>query len=189
MTEEGYGYVHIQNDDSEAKYRETINYTKFDKLELQKPFKGTSYDIEVMPGTSRTIVFRQMDPTGFTMASQIMMSAVLHGPEKLKELCKTGSTSKKTQRVHPKTKAPFEIYQYQYKHQAGIVYVYENLTSKNTLQEKLQFQLSGLQIEGNAEGDNVVQFTLGPGQTKFIELKAIGGVQWKIGCGMAYGIQ
>ena len=112
MTEEGYGYVHIQNDDAEAKYRETINYTKFDKLELQKPFKGTSYDVEVMPGTSRTIVFRQMDPTGFTMASQIMMSAVLHGPEKLKELCKTGAGSKKTQRVHPKTKQPYEIYQY-----------------------------------------------------------------------------
>ena len=74
-----------------------------------------------------------MDPTGFSMASQIMMSAVLHGPEKLKQLCK--EKGKKTQRVHTKTKAPFEIYQYMYKHQAGIAYYYENLTSKNTLQE------------------------------------------------------
>merc|ERR1719148_633100 len=69
MTEEGYGYVHIVNNESEAKYRENINYTKFDKLELQKPFKGTSYDIEVLPGQKRTVVFRQMDPTGFAMAS------------------------------------------------------------------------------------------------------------------------
>ena len=48
--------------------------------------------------------------------------------------------------------------------------------------------MSGLTIEGNEEGNNQVEFTLGPGQTKFIELKAIGGMQWKIGCGMAYGI-
>ena len=120
------------------------------------------------------------------MASQIMMSAVLHGPEKLKALCK--EKGKKTQHLHTKTKAPFEIYQYQYKHQSGIAYFYENLTSGNTLQEKLQFQLSGLTIEGNDEGNNIVEFRLGPGQTKFIELKAIGGMQWKIGCGMAYGI-
>ena len=43
-----------------------------------------------------------------------MMSAVLHGPEKLKQLCK--EKGKKTQRLHTKTKAPYEIYQYQYKH-------------------------------------------------------------------------
>ena len=34
MTEEGYGYVHVVNDDDEAIYRENINYTKFDKLQL-----------------------------------------------------------------------------------------------------------------------------------------------------------
>jgi len=66
-----------------------------------------------------------------------MMSAVLHGPDKLKELCV--SLGKKTQRVSPKSKQPFEIYQYQYKHQAGIVYYYMNNTENNTLQEKLQF--------------------------------------------------
>lgn len=186
MTEEGYGYVHIVNDEAEAKYRENINYTKFDKLQLQKPQKGTSYDIEVLPGTKKTIVFRQMDPTGFSMASQIMMSAVEHGAEKLKTLCK--EKGKCTQRLNTKTKAPYEIYQYQYKHQSGIAYYYENNTERNTLQEKLQFQLSGLTIEGNDEGNNIVEFRLGPGQSKFIELKAIGGMQWKIGCGMAYGV-
>lgn len=102
MTEEGYGYVHIVNGEMEARYKENINYTKFDKLTIMKPQKGTSYDIEVLPGQKKTIVFRQMDPTGFAMASQIMMSAVLHGAEKLKELCK--AKGKKTQRLHTKTK-------------------------------------------------------------------------------------
>ena len=133
---------------------------------MQKPQKGTSYDVEVKPGERKTIVFRQMDPTGFSMASQIMMSAVLHGPEKLKQLCV--EKGKKSQRVHTETKQPYEIYQYQYKHQAGIAFFYENKTQRNTLQEKLQFQLSGLTIEGNDEGNNIVEFRLGPGQTKFI---------------------
>ena len=83
MTEEGYGYVHVVNDDPEAVYKESINYTKFEKLELQKPFRGTSYEIEVKPGERKTVVIRQNDPTGFGMASQIMMSAVIHGPKKM----------------------------------------------------------------------------------------------------------
>ena len=58
MTEEGYGYVHVKNDEAEAKYREMINYTKFDKPSPLKPFKGTSYEIEVAPKSSRTVVIR-----------------------------------------------------------------------------------------------------------------------------------
>lgn len=115
-----------------------------------------------------------------------MMSAVLHGPEKLKKLCV--EKGKRSQRVHTKTKQPYDIFQYQYKHQAGIAFFYENKTQRNTLQEKLQFQLSGLVIEGNDEGNNIVEFRLGPGQTKFIQLNAIGGMPWKFGLGMAYGI-
>lgn len=34
ITEEGYGYVHIVNNEKEARYTESINYTKFDRLEL-----------------------------------------------------------------------------------------------------------------------------------------------------------
>ena len=58
MTEEGYGYVHIVNNDDEAVYKESINYTKFEKLQLQKSFKGTSYEVEVKPGEKKTVVLR-----------------------------------------------------------------------------------------------------------------------------------
>jgi hypothetical protein len=115
------------------------------------------------------------------------MSAVIHGPQKLQMLCMTSKDTKKTQRLHPKTKQPLDIWQYQYKHQAGIAYFYSNDTDNMTLKEHLKFQLAGLAIVGNKEGDTEVQFTIGPGETKFIELSAIGG-QWKIGCGMAYSI-
>lgn len=56
-----------------------------------------------------------------------------------------------------------------------------------TLKEKIQFQLQGLAIVGNADGDNTVEFFLKPGQNKLIELKSIGS-QWRIGVGTGYAI-
>ena len=58
MCEEGYGYVHIVNNEEQAEYTETVNYTKFDRLSLLKPFKGTSYSVTLKPGEKRTIVIR-----------------------------------------------------------------------------------------------------------------------------------
>lgn len=43
MTEEGYGYVHITNDETEAEFTEHVNYTKFERLSLLKPYKGQGY--------------------------------------------------------------------------------------------------------------------------------------------------
>ena len=71
------------------------------------------------------------------MASQIMMSAVIHGPKKMEQMCVSKGVEK--QRVHPQSKKPLEIYQYQYKHQAGINYFYQNNEQNATLQEKLTF--------------------------------------------------
>jgi hypothetical protein len=65
MCEEGYGYVHYVNNDAEAEFTETINYTKFDRLTLMKPFKGSGYSVTVKAGERRTVVIRQNDPLGF----------------------------------------------------------------------------------------------------------------------------
>ena len=172
MTEEGYGYVHIVNDEEEARFKEKIEYTKFDKLSLLKPYKGDSYEVEVGPKESKTIVIRQNDPTGFSMASRTRMQSVTVGPEAMKKICLMNG--KETQRANSRTKQPAEVYQYMHKHQAGIAYYYINNEDNMTLKEQLQFQLVGLQIVGNDEGDSNVSFTLGPGQNKLIELRAIG---------------
>ena len=58
MTEEGYGYVHIVNNEKEAEFTEVVNYTKFDRLSLMKPYKGDGYSIVVKPGEKWTIVIR-----------------------------------------------------------------------------------------------------------------------------------
>ena len=116
-----------------------------------------------------------------------MQSSFTLGNKKLIELCKTPAKDQKTtQRLDAKTKEPYEIYQHQYKHQAGMCFFYENKTADRTLQETITFQISGLEIVGNG-GKNDVKFTLGPGQTKLIELKAI-SFPWKSGMGIQYGI-
>lgn len=75
MTEEGYGFVHIRNEESEAEFTEVVNYTKFDRLSLLKPFKGQGYSVTVKPGEKVTIVIRQNDPLGFGLQSSIMQSS------------------------------------------------------------------------------------------------------------------
>lgn len=112
MAEEGYGYIHIVNDEEEATFTEVVNYTKFDKLTLLKPFKGQGYSVTVKPGERRTVVIRQDDPLGFSLASQIMQSSFALGGKKMIDLCKNGAGSKKTQRLDTRTKEPYEIYQY-----------------------------------------------------------------------------
>jgi hypothetical protein len=73
MSENGYGFVFIDNQEESA-YKEVVNYTKFEELQLMKPFKGNSYDVEVAGGSSKLIVIRQMDPLGFSIAYQTTTS-------------------------------------------------------------------------------------------------------------------
>ena len=101
IAEEGYGFVHIVNDEKSCSYKETVQYQKFDGLELMKPHKGTSYDLKVGPGEKKTVLIRQKLATGFSMSS-CMQNGVIYAKEKLMELCKT--SGKKTQRVNPQNK-------------------------------------------------------------------------------------
>lgn len=133
-------------------------------------------------------MLRQNDYTGFALASQIMQSSFKLGAKQMEMLCKkSGPGQKTTQRLHPQSKEPLEIYQHQYKHQAGIAYFYENTMENTTLEETLQFNFSGLEISG-LPGQTKVNFVLKPGSTKLIELKAI-SFPWKIATGISYGIR
>ena len=58
ILEEGYGFVHVVNDNASSSYKETVNFVKFDGLEIMKPYKGSSYDLLVKPGERKTIVIR-----------------------------------------------------------------------------------------------------------------------------------
>lgn len=43
MCQEGYGYVYFENMTEDATLKESVTYTRFENLELVKPFKGTPH--------------------------------------------------------------------------------------------------------------------------------------------------
>ena len=49
FSQEGYGFIHIQNNETEATFREKVSFTNFDGLKFILPESGTSYDVEVLP--------------------------------------------------------------------------------------------------------------------------------------------
>lgn len=139
------------------------------------PQKGESYDITVAPGQSKMILMRT-DAEGYSLSMSLTTSVVMGG-KKLKELTK--QDGKKVSRTDTDTGEEREIYCYTYKHAGGICYLYENESEKYTLDEEVQFKLTGLQIE-NKPNEDTVEFKIGPGQSKFIKLVSIADT-WKIG--------
>ena len=95
-------------------------------------------------------------------------------------------TGKKTGRPDPETGEAKEIYQYSLQHAEGVCYLYVNNTANQTLEEEIEFQLTGLEVEDKPD-QTTVEFTIGPGQEKFIKLKSI-STPWKIATGISYGI-
>jgi hypothetical protein len=73
------------------------------------------------------------------------------------------------------------------KHSAGICYLYENQTIDRTLEEIINFKLSGLQIIGQEPGSSEVKIRLKPCESKFIELQAT-NPNWRIQSSVSYGI-
>ena len=56
----------------------------------------------------------------------------------------------------------YDIYQYSLRHGGGIAYLYVNETVDKTLEEEIEFQLVGLELEENP-GETTVEIKVGPG--------------------------
>jgi len=68
FSEEGYGFIIIENDEQEYAYREKVNYKTFTGLKLLPPESGEGYETTVQPGGNKTIIMR-CDPEGYGMSS------------------------------------------------------------------------------------------------------------------------
>lgn len=65
--------------------------------------------------------------------------------------------------------------------------VYKNDSKDKVLNETVTFTLEGLTIDGNKEGDNVVQFSLAPQNEKVVRLSTLTG-GFSFGMGTSYSI-
>lgn len=75
-----------------------------------------------------------------------LMTSVVQGGAKLRDLTKEKGTQK--ERVDTDTGDSTDIFVYQYQHSGGICFLYDNQSNKNSLDEEVQFKLTGLQIDG-----------------------------------------
>lgn len=110
FNEEGYGFIYITNEEKDSSFKEKVNYTKFEGLEMVKPQQGQGYEVLVKPGETKCILIR-CDPEGYAMSASTMTS-IVQGGKKLKELCL--AQGKRAPRPDPESGAENEIYQYSY---------------------------------------------------------------------------
>ena len=123
-----------------------------------KPNTASSYDISVAPGGRKMILIRCHED-GYGMGSSCQTSIVMGG-KALKESCR--NTGKKNSRPDPETGDPKEIYQYSLQHSDGVCYLYVNETKDETIEEEIEFKLTGLEIEGKP-GETKLEIVVGPG--------------------------
>lgn len=132
MLPEGYGYNFFCNDSMVASIKEVVTYTKFQGLELVKPFSGDGYEVLVKPQEKRIVLLRQTNPTSYNL-SFTFSSTILLNTEALKQ--RALSQGKLTQRKDPVTNQLVNIFVRALKHGGGICYLYENKTPDRTLEE------------------------------------------------------
>lgn len=180
---EGYGFIIVRNEEAEATFEETVKFNTFKGLELLKPESGSSYEMRVAPGEIKTILIK-CDPEGYAMSTSSSTKVVL-GNSSLEQQCI--EQGKRAARADPSSGEAYDIHQYTLKHSGGIAYLYVNNTADKTLEEDLEFDMSGLEIEGKP-GETAITVRVGPGQRKLVKLRTTADA-YKLRVGVAYDIQ
>ena len=156
---EGYGFIIIENDETEAQFKEKVTFNTFKGLQFLPPESGSAYDILVPPQGNKTMVIK-CDPEGYSMASSTS-TAVIQGEKNLAKMCLEKGTRK--ERPDPETGESHDIWRYDLNHSGGIAYLYVNKTRGRTLDETIAFQLQGLELE-EKPGATEIDILVGPGQ-------------------------
>jgi len=117
MCQEGYGYNFFCNNSLNASIKEVVTYTRFQGLELVKPFSGDGYEVLVKPQQNKIVLLRQTNPTSYNL-SFTFSSTILLNTEALKH--RAQSKGKLTVRKDPVSGNPVNIYVRTLKHGGGI---------------------------------------------------------------------
>lgn len=117
MCQEGYGYNFFCNNSLNASIKEVVTYTRFQGLELVKPFSGDGYEVLVKPQEKKIVLLRQTNPTSYNL-SFTFSSTILLNTEALKQ--RAQKIGKLTIRKDPVSGEPVDIYVRTLKHGGGI---------------------------------------------------------------------
>ncbi len=183
---EGFTYLYFENFEDDATLIEDVKYTKFEGLELLKPFHGTSYHIEVGPGKTEIILIKHLQLNEYNLIFSYQ-SCVSFGKKSLKKLAK--ERGKLTKRINKKNGEECEIYVYIYKYTFGLCYYYENFTKNLRLKEKINIEKNiNIEFVGEKEDTNEIIVVVEPGGNNFVELKGKNNL-WKVQPRISYVIE
>ena len=183
---EGFTYLYFENFEEDATLIEDVKYTKFEGLELLKPFHGTSYHIEVGPGKTQIILIKHLQLNEYNLIFSYQ-SCVYFGKKSLKKLAK--ERGKMTKRINKKNGEECEIYVYIYKYTFGLCYYYENFTKNLRLKEKINIEKNiNIEFVGEKEDTNEIIVVVEPGGNNFVELKGKNNL-WKVQPRISYVIE
>lgn len=156
----GFDVKYYVNEEKEAKLEESISYSGC-KLEFLGEFKDCTnkYTALVAPGEKKIVIMKIDGGYSYSTSTHVE-----HGEAQMIEECM--SKGKATER------AP-GINWYFWWHGKGIMSMYKNDSADKTLDETMEWTLSGLAIPDFPDNKTVV--SLGPGQCKIININATGG--------------
>ena len=183
---EGFTYLYFENFEEDATLIEDVKYTKFEGLELLKPFHGTSYHIEVGPGKTEIILIKHLQLNEYNLIFSYQ-SCVSFGKKSLMKLAK--ERGKLTKRINKKNDEECDIFVYIYKYTFGLCYYYENKTKNLRLKEKINIEKNiNIEFVGEKEDTNEIIIIVGPGENNFVELKGKNNL-WKVQPRISYVIE
>lgn len=156
---EGYIYIIIKNQDSEATYRETLEFDKFEKLKMCAPYSGKRFDVSVGPLNTEIVLIKAM--RGANFAPGLSTQNVILGNKALKKIA--------IQENFKVNRIGEQVVIYKAWHENGFVTLYQNKSRNILYSEIVHYELEGMVIDG-IEEEKTVFVKIGPGEEQLVKL-------------------
>lgn len=158
----GYNYAVVANKEKNLCFEYCANFKRAKGVTLYGPHKGKlNVKLTLAPGQQSFYVMRK-SILNLSYDKEITARVVLSNADLIKKTIAEGSK---------KLRATGITYYY-LQHTHGITIVYKNETKKNTLRERINFQMDGVEISGmEGQDKKQIEVAVKPGQTVDIQLR------------------
>jgi len=185
-SKDGFIYFYYQNLSNKA-ILANVHFKDFFGIKIRKPFRGDQFKL-IVPSQQEKIVLLRVLPKQVGKLAIDEKIEVLSNENEVNDAVKAVKDAADT-KVKPVVTVPnldaqakregemkrvkdsvtkdfLNMRIYNYQHDEGVYLFFENLTKDVTLDQKVEYELKGLELIGSAEGEsNEVQFELKPGGT------------------------
>jgi len=191
-SKDGFIYCYYQNL-SDKTLQADVLFKEFKGIKLRKPYRGNEFKLVVPPGQEKVVLIRilpkqnakqVLDEKITFFSGDVDPNEILNGASKdggkvkpvysvpnLDAQAKRDGEMKRVKDSVTKDFLNMRIYNYQ--HDDGVYLFFENLTKDLVLDQKVEYDLQGLEPLGDA-GERETQFELKPGSSFRLAFRKIG---------------